>query len=115
MLNATALGDLGVPGASIYSASKAALASLGRSLAAELAERGIRVNVVNPGPIATPIFDRTGLPRDATQQMAESIRRQVPLKRFGQPEDVAHAVLDLAGASFVTGNELFVDGGLSRV
>jgi NAD(P)-dependent dehydrogenase (short-subunit alcohol dehydrogenase family) len=115
VLNATALVELGMPGASVYSASKAALASLGKTLAAELADRGIRVNVVNPGPIATPIYDRMGLPQDAAQQMAESIKGQVPLKRFGQPEDIADAVLYLAGASFVTGNELFVDGGISRV
>jgi NAD(P)-dependent dehydrogenase (short-subunit alcohol dehydrogenase family) len=115
VLNATALVDLGMPGSSIYSASKAALASLGKTLAAELAERGIRVNVVNPGPITTPIFGRLGMTQEAIQQVADSLRSQVPLKRFGEPEDIADAVLYLSGAAFVTGNELFVDGGMSRV
>lgn len=115
IFNATALIDVGMPGASIYSASKSALASLSKTLAAELAERGIRVNVVNPGPITTPIYGRMGMAQEALDGMAESIRQQVPLGRFGEPEDIASAVLYLAGAGFVTGNELFVDGGLSRV
>jgi NAD(P)-dependent dehydrogenase (short-subunit alcohol dehydrogenase family) len=115
IFNATALIDVGMPGASIYAASKAALASLAKTLAAELAGRGIRVNVVNPGPISTPIYGRMGMTDEQLNGMSESIRQQVPLQRFGEPEDIASAVLYLAGAHFVTGNELFVDGGFSRV
>ncbi len=115
VLNGTALVDAGMPTSSVYTASKAALASLGRSLAAELADRGIRVNVVNPGPIATPIFGRMGLPSEVLDQMAEGLRSQVPLKRFGSADEIAHAVVYLAGAGFVTGSELFVDGGMTRL
>ncbi len=115
VLNATTAIAMGMPGSSIYTASKAALASLARTLAAELAERGIRVNVVNPGPITTPILGRMGLPKEALDQVKESIRVQVPLKRFGDADDIAAAVLYLAGAGYVTGTELFVDGGMSRV
>ena len=115
LFNATALSDVRLPGASIYAASKAALASLAKTLAAELAGRGIRVNVVNPGPISTPIYGRMGMTDEQLNGMAESIRQQVPLQRFGEPEDIASAVVYLAGARFVTGNELFVDGGFSRV
>ena len=70
---------------------------------------------MNPGPITTPIYGRMGQSQESLDAMAESIRQQVPLGRFGEPDDVAAAVLYLAGAGFVTGNELFVDGGLSRV
>ncbi len=115
ILNGSTVVDLGMPGASVYTASKAALASLAKSLGAELAGQGIRVNVVNPGPIATPIFDRMGVPKEATDQIAEGLRSQVPLKRLGRPEEIASAVLYLAGAEYVTGTELFVDGGMSRL
>ncbi len=73
------------------------------------------MNVVNPGPITTPILGRMGLPKEALDQVKESIRVQVPLKRFGDADDIAAAVLYLAGAGYVTGTELFVDGGMSRV
>lgn len=117
ILNTSVAGMKGTAGASAYSATKAAMRSLARTAAAELAERGIRVNTVAPGPIVTPIFGRTGLPKEQIDEFAKNIISQVPLKRFGQPEEVAGAVAFLASsdASYITGVELNVDGGMGQV
>jgi NAD(P)-dependent dehydrogenase (short-subunit alcohol dehydrogenase family) len=106
-------------GASIIfnSATKAALRSLARTAAAELVERKIRVNAVAPGPIVTPIFGRTGLPQQVIEDWAKDLQEKVPLKRFGQPEEVAGVVAFLASsdASYITGVEINVDGGLGQI
>ena len=117
ILNTSVAGTKGTAGTSAYSATKAAMRSLARTAAAELAERGIRVNTVAPGPIVTPIFGRTGLPQEAIDDFAKEIVAKVPLKRFGQPEEVASAVAFLASsdASYITGVELNVDGGYGQV
>ena len=117
ILNTSVAGQKGNAGASAYSATKAALRSLARTTAAELAGRGIRVNTVAPGPIVTPIFGRTGLPKEAFDELAKQFLAQVPMKRFGQPEEVAGAVAFLASqdASYITGVEINVDGGLGQV
>jgi NAD(P)-dependent dehydrogenase (short-subunit alcohol dehydrogenase family) len=75
------------------------------------------VNAVAPGPIVTPIFDRTGLPKEAFDEFAKEIIANVPMKRFGQPEEVAGAVAFLASqdASYITGIELNVDGGYGQI
>ena len=113
ILNTSVAGSTGVEGASAYSATKAALRSLARTTAAELVGRGIRVNAVAPGPIVTPIFEKTGLPKEAFDGFAQ----KVPMKRFGQPEEVAGAVAFLASkdASYITGVEVNVDGGLGQI
>src|SRR5579862_5567878 len=117
ILNTSVAGQTGTAGTSAYSATKAALRSLARTAAAELAGRGIRVNTVAPGPIATPIFGRTGLPQEAVDGFAKQIIEQVPLKRFGQPEEVAGTVAFLASqdSSYITGVEINVDGGLGQI
>jgi NAD(P)-dependent dehydrogenase (short-subunit alcohol dehydrogenase family) len=104
----------GIPTGSVYAASKAGLRALGRSLAAELVGRGIRVNVVSPGPIDTPIIHRTGgLPPEAVPALREQMIANTPMKRMGEPDEVAAAVLFLASdaAGFVTGVDFLVDGG----
>jgi len=115
VINASSVVNLGLPNSSVYTATKAAVASLARSLALELAPKGIRLNIVNPGPIETPIFERMGLPPEALKQMGEQITSQVPQKRFGSPEDIAHAVLYLSSdeSGFVHGASLAVDGGMT--
>jgi len=117
ILNTSVADSTGNPGTSAYSATKAALRSLARTAAAELVGRGIRVNAVAPGPIVTPIIGRTGLPQEAIDQFAKEIVEQVPMKRFGQPEEVAGAVAFLASrdASYITGVEINVDGGLGQI
>lgn len=113
ILNASIAQYTGVPGLSAYGASKAAVRALGRLFAAELAAQEIRVNVVTPGPIATPIWGRAAAGSLDPDIEAQLIAR-VPLGRMGQPEEVARAVLFLASpaSSFTTGAEILVDGGV---
>ncbi len=104
-----------MPGASIYAASKAAINSIGRSLAGELVGRGIRVNVVMPGGVQTPIMGRTpGVPPEAAGAVFEQMAAGTPMKRVGQPKEIAATVLFLASdqASYITAAELHVDGGV---
>jgi NAD(P)-dependent dehydrogenase (short-subunit alcohol dehydrogenase family) len=117
ILNTSVAGSTGNPGASAYSATKAALRSLARTAAAELVGRGIRVNAVAPGPIVTPILGRTGLPKETLDEFVKGVVEKVPMKRFGQPEEVAGAVAFLASqdASYITGVEINVDGGLGQI
>jgi NAD(P)-dependent dehydrogenase (short-subunit alcohol dehydrogenase family) len=117
VLNTSVVDSKGNVGTSAYSATKAALRSLARTAAAELVGRGIRVNTVAPGPIVTPIFGRTGLPKEAVDEFAKDVLAKVPMKRFGQPEEVASTVAFLASqdASYITGVEINVDGGLGQV
>ncbi len=106
----------GLAGNSVYAAAKAGLRALGRNLAAELVGEGIRVNVVSPGPVETPIIRRNiGLPPEAEHELRRAMIDAAPMKRMGRPEEVVGAVLFLASdeASFVTGADLLVDGGLA--
>lgn len=102
---------------SVYSATKAALRSLTRSLAVELSPRGIRVNAVCPGPIATPFGSKTNMSPEEAEVIFPKIIDSIPLKRIGASEEIAQAVLFLASSdsSFVLGTELVVDGGLTQV
>ncbi|MGL5891155.1 MAG: glucose 1-dehydrogenase [Bacteroidia bacterium] len=104
----------GMPNTAVYAASKAALNSYTRTASTELAPRNIRINSVNPGPIATGIFGKSGLSDEMIQGFAAALQNRIPLKRFGQPEDVAKLVAFLASddASFITGAEYNIDGGI---
>ena len=117
VINSSNANQIGLPGLSVYSATKAALRSLARTLAAELLERKIRVNTVSPGPITTPIFGKTGIPKDVADDIAEDIISHNPMKRFGEPEEIAKAVLFLAcsDSSYMTGEEIVVDGGAAAI
>ncbi len=116
VLNASSVVEKGMPSSSVYTASKSAVNSLARSLVSELAPRGIRLNIVNPGPIETPIFGRMGLDAETTRGMVAHIQSQVPMGRMGNPEEIASAVLFLSSddASYIHGASLLVDGGMSR-
>ena len=111
------LNEIGFGGSSLLSASKAALRSVVRVASAELAEQGIRVNAVSPGPIGTPFWGKIGLPEDVLSGAAEAITAQTALKRFGTPEEVAKAVLFLASddSSYMIGEEIAVHGGINSI
>ena len=117
VLNGSINAHIGMPNTSVYAASKAALISLAKTLSSELLSKGIRVNVVSPGPITTHLLERLGLPTEQLSEVANGILAQIPLKRFGTPDEVASAVLYLAGAesAFVVGTELVIDGGMSQL
>lgn len=115
VFNTSTVNDLGMPNSAVYSGTKGALRSAMNVFATELAPRQIRVNAVSPGPIDTGFFGATGLAPDEIEAFAGQVLAQVPLGRFGQPEEVAAAVVFLLSSesSFVTGHELVVAGGLS--
>jgi NAD(P)-dependent dehydrogenase (short-subunit alcohol dehydrogenase family) len=117
VLNASINAHKGLPGSTVYGASKAAVVNLARTLSTDLLERGVRVNAVSPGPVATPIFDRMGHSEAEMRQTREWILQQVPLKRFAAPDEIASAVLYLCSdeSKFVVGSELVVDGGMIRL
>jgi len=117
VFNTSVVNQVGMPGASIYGASKAALRSIVRTAAAELSAAGVRVNAVAPGPIETPIYGKTGMPQAQLDEFAGAVVSQVPLGRMGRPDELASAVLFLASdeASFIQGVELAVDGGMTQV
>jgi NAD(P)-dependent dehydrogenase (short-subunit alcohol dehydrogenase family) len=106
-------GSVALSGASIYSATKAAVISFGKTLAVELAPRGVRVNVLSPGPINTPIMQKLGLPPEVIKGFEETMAAKSLLKRFGTSEEVARSARFLLSedSSNITGSELFIDGG----
>lgn len=101
-------GAMGNPGYGTYSATKAAVRSYARTWTVELADRGIRVNTLSPGPIDTPMFDQ------ASDEVRAALSARIPFKRLGRPEEVAQAALFLASgdSAYVAGAELFIDGGM---
>jgi NAD(P)-dependent dehydrogenase (short-subunit alcohol dehydrogenase family) len=107
----------GIAGMTVYSATKAAVRSLARTLAAELAPRGIRVNSLSPGPIDTPIFDRLGIPENDVDKTKEQFSSMVPLQRLADASEMASVALFLASqdSSYVTGADIAADGGLAQV
>ncbi|WP_433675068.1 SDR family NAD(P)-dependent oxidoreductase [Microbacterium gorillae] len=107
----------GSPSFSVYAASKAAIRSFARSWAAELVDRGIRVNAVAPGPIATPGLAGLAAEPEQAEALLGGLAAGVPMRRLGSPDEVAEAVLYLAStrSSYVTGTELYVDGGASQI
>ncbi|MDR3427455.1 SDR family oxidoreductase [Silvimonas sp.] len=117
VLNGSINAHIGMPDSSVYAASKAALISLAKTLSAELLPRGVRVNVISPGPIATPLYGKLGMDAETLQGVAEQIRNQVPLGRFGTPEELASTVLHLSApeSAFIVGTEIVVDGGMSQL
>lgn len=117
ILNASVVAQTGLPNTSIYSATKAAVRSLGRTLAAELSPRGIRVNVVSPGLIETPLWGKLGLSQDEIDAFGAQVVQQTPLGRPGKPEEIAGTVAFLASedAGYFTGSDLVADGGMTQV
>ncbi|MDX1458098.1 MAG: SDR family oxidoreductase [Marinobacter sp.] len=117
VITSTTLIEKGVAGMSVYAATKAAVRSLARTLSAEFAGRGIRVNTISPGMIETPIYGKLGMSEDAVSEWAGQLLKQVPAARLGQAEEVAKAVLYMAGddATYMVGENLLLDGGMASI
>jgi len=113
VLTASVVASIAFPNTTIYSATKAAVVSLGKTLAVELAARGIRVNVLSPGPIETPIFEKMGVSGEDKAGLSQSTL----LKRLGTPEEMAKAARFLlsADSSYMVGEELVADGGIRLI
>ncbi|AOC95734.1 Diacetyl reductase [Flavobacterium anhuiense] len=114
IFNTSVNAHVGMPNSSVYAASKAAVLSLNKVFAVELASRKIRVNAVSPGPIETPLYGKVGLEKEEVEGLGYALGEKILLKRFGQSAEVAKTVSFLASddASFITGSEIVVDGGL---
>jgi len=117
VLNASVNAHIGMPNTSVYGATKAALLSLTRTLSGELIARGIRVNAVSPGPISTPLYGKLGLSEAGLKAVSASIQSQVPAGRFGNPSEIANAVVFLASdeSAFTVGAEIQIDGGMGTL
>lgn len=113
VINGSISARTGTPGMAVYGAAKAGVISLIRNLSAELLPRGIRVNAVSAGPVATPGMDRAGLPDEGRAQLVA----QIPLGRLADPAEIATSVLFLAStdSSFIVAHDLVVDGGMSTL
>ncbi|NID16338.1 SDR family NAD(P)-dependent oxidoreductase [Luteibacter yeojuensis] len=118
ILTGSTAGITGTPAFSVYSASKAAIRALVRGWILDVKDRGIRFNVVSPGPTKTPgLVDLAGPDAAQQQGLVDHLASQVPMGRVGDPDEIARAVVFLASddASFVNGAELFVDGGQAQI
>ena len=117
ILNASVGGSKGLPGNSVYAATKAALCSFARTWTTDLKGRRIRVNAVSPGPIDTPGLNELVGSADAAERRLKALSSGVPLGRLGTSDEIARAVVFLASddSSYVTGTELCVDGGFAQV
>lgn len=117
VLNTSINAHIGMPNSSVYAATKAGLISLARTLSGELIGRGIRVNAVSPGPVATPLYGKFGLSSAETEAVAKNILSQIPVGRFGEPVEIAKAIVHLASdeSKYTVGAELIIDGGMSTL
>ncbi|WPR77374.1 SDR family oxidoreductase [Algoriphagus sp. NG3] len=117
VLNTSVVTNMAIPNFTVYTAAKAAVQSFIKSFAAENTAKGIRVNGISPGYIKTNGFNNTGLSKDQIEGAIQSIVPTIPFKRFGEPSEIAHAVLFLASseASYIHGAELIVDAGVSTI
>lgn len=117
ILNSSIANQLGFANFSVYAATKGAVKTLGKIMAAELVQKGIRVNVVSPGPINTNFFPATGMSHDQIAQTADYVKSQVPMGRFGDAKEIAGYVAFLASdaSSYMTGTEVEIDGGMATL
>jgi NAD(P)-dependent dehydrogenase (short-subunit alcohol dehydrogenase family) len=117
VINGSINAHIGMPNSSVYAASKAALISLAKTLSAELLPRGVRVNVVSPGPVTTPLYGKLGLDASTLESVAAGIQSQIPLGRFGTSQEIAATVLHLAASesAYIVGTEIIADGGMTQL
>jgi NAD(P)-dependent dehydrogenase (short-subunit alcohol dehydrogenase family) len=117
ILNGSINAHIGMANSSIYAASKAGLVALARTLSGELIGRGIRANVVSPGPVSTPLYGKLGLGAADLDAMKSGLLGQIPVGRFGEPDEIANAVVYFASdeSKYTVGSELVVDGGMTNL
>lgn len=117
VLNGSVVAQKGFPASSVYSATKAAVVNMAKTLSTDLLSKNIRVNTLSPGPIETPIFARMGGSAEETKQREEGMAQVVPLKRLGRTQEIAKTVLFLASedSSFIVGSNISVDGGVAQL
>ena len=117
VLNGSVVAQKGFPNATVYSATKAAVVNLAKTLSTDLLSKNIRVNTLSPGPIETPIFARMGGTAEETKQTQDHMATLVPLKRLGKSMEIAKTVLFLASddSSFIIGSDISVDGGVAQL
>lgn len=117
ILNGSVVAQKGFPGSTVYSATKAAVVNLAKTLSADLLDKNIRVNTLSPGPIETPIFARMGGTAEEAKQTQINMAALVPLKRMGRVGEIAKTVLFLASddSSFILGSDISVDGGIAQL
>ena len=117
VLNTSINAHIGMPNSSVYSLTQGALLTLAKTLSGELIGRGIRVNAVSPGPIATPLYSKLGASEADSKAMTAQIQAQIPVGRFGEPSEVAKTIVFLASdeAAYIVGSELIIDGGMSNL
>jgi len=117
VINGSSYAHKGFADASVDSATKAAVNSFAKTLSRDLLPRKIRVNVVNPGPIATPIFAKTGLPEEALDGLTKQLIQDVPVGRIGNVAEITGYVAFLLSdkSTFILGTELTIDGGLTQL
>jgi NAD(P)-dependent dehydrogenase (short-subunit alcohol dehydrogenase family) len=115
ILNGSGAWQKGIPIYATYAATKAALRSFVRTWTAEFASKGIRANLISPGPVETPILE--GQFGENTDEMKDRFKAMIPMGRLGKPEEIAAAAVFLASdeSSFITGIDLPVDGGVVAV
>jgi NAD(P)-dependent dehydrogenase (short-subunit alcohol dehydrogenase family) len=117
ILNASVVSGKGIPGASVYSATKAAVRSFARTWTAEIPVDQARFNVLSPGPIETPIYDKLGMSPEQLEQFSKGMAASVPARRFGSSEEMARVALFLASSdsSYICGADILADGGLGNI
>jgi NAD(P)-dependent dehydrogenase (short-subunit alcohol dehydrogenase family) len=117
VLNASVVSSKGFAGGAVYAATKAAVRSFARTWTAEFPVADIRFNVLSPGPIETPIYDKLGMPAEQRDAFAQNMAQTVPAKRFGTADEMAKVALFLASSdsSYIAGAEIFADGGYGQV
>lgn len=117
ILNASVVANKGMPGASVYSATKAAVRSFARSWTAEIPVAQARFNVLSPGPIETPIYSKLGMPPEQVKAFGEQMTASVPARRFGSSDEMARVALFLASSdsSYICGADIVADGGFGQV
>jgi len=117
VLNTSINAHIGMPNSSVYALTKGALLTLAKTLSGELIGRGIRVNAISPGPIATPLYGKLRMSEADSKAMASQIQSQIPVGRFGDAGEVAKTVIFLASdeATYFVGSELVIDGGMSNL